>query len=282
MTTISFIGAGNMARALIGGLLNAGHPPAKLRAADPFPDARDQIAGLGVEASESNKAIIGDADVVVLAVKPQVLNSVLSDMAPALPQNALVLSIVAGIPLVAIETALSPGVGDMSTSANNLERPIVRCMPNTPALLGLGITGMYANHQVNEDQKKLAQTVASAAGQWVWVDNEADIDAVTAVSGSGPGYFFYLMEAMIEAGAELGLPRDLAAKLTVATATGAAAMAAQPGADAAVLRQNVTSPGGTTERALALFDDGQLNPKIRTALAGAAQRSAELAREFGR
>ncbi len=282
MTTISFIGAGNMARALIGGLLNAGHPPAKLRAADPFPDARDQIAGLGVEASESNKAIIGDADVVVLAVKPQVLNSVLSDMAPALPQNALVLSIVAGIPLVAIETALSPGVGDMSTSANNLERPIVRCMPNTPALLGLGITGMYANHQVNEDQKKLAQTVASAAGQWVWVDNEADIDAVTAVSGSGPAYFFYLMEAMIEAGAELGLPRDLAAKLTVATATGAAAMAAQPGADAAVLRQNVTSPGGTTERALALFDDGQLNPKIRTALAGAAQRSAELAREFGR
>lgn len=271
-----------MARALIGGLLNAGHPPAKLRAADPFPDARDQIAGLGVEASESNKAIIGDADVVVLAVKPQVLNSVLSDMAPALPQNALVLSIVAGIPLVAIETALSPGVGDMSTSANNLERPIVRCMPNTPALLGLGITGMYANHQVNEDQKKLAQTVASAAGQWVWVDNEADIDAVTAVSGSGPAYFFYLMEAMIEAGAELGLPRDLAAKLTVATATGAAAMAAQPGADAAVLRQNVTSPGGTTERALALFDDGQLNPKIRTALAGAAQRSAELAREFGR
>ena len=290
MTTISFIGAGNMARALIGGLLKAGHPPATLRAADPFPEARDQIAALGIEASEHNAAIVGDADVVVLAVKPQVLNSVLADMAEALPPNALVLSIVAGIPLATITTALNPNASDQTQSAPEstpepapvAKRPIVRCMPNTPALLGLGITGMYANRHVNEQQKQLAQTVASAAGEWVWVDDEDDIDAVTAVSGSGPAYFFYLMEAMTEAGAELGLPRELAAKLTVATATGAAAMAAQPGADAAVLRQNVTSPGGTTERALALFDDGQLNPKIRTALAGAAKRSAELAREFGR
>lgn len=267
-----------MARALIGGLLNSGHPSEKLRAADPFQDARDQITALGVEASDNNATIASDADVIVLAVKPQVLTSVLADMAQALPPNALVLSIVAGIPLATIANALTSGASTAATS----NQPIVRCMPNTPALLGLGITGMYANSQVSDEQKQLAQTVASAAGEWVWVEKEDDIDAVTAVSGSGPAYFFYLMEAMIEAGAELGLPRDLAAKLTVATATGAAAMASQPGADAAVLRQNVTSPGGTTERALALFDDGQLNPKIRTALAGAAQRSAELAREFGR
>jgi len=281
MTTISFIGAGNMARALIGGLLQAGHSPANLRAADPFPKARDQIAALGVEVSDSNSTIVSDADVVVLAVKPQVLTQVLSDMAQALPPNALVLSIVAGIPLATIETALQTQDSDGGTANPVSGQSIVRCMPNTPALLGLGITGMYANPQVSDQQKQLAQTVMAAAGEWVWVNNESDIDAVTAVSGSGPAYFFYLMEAMVEAGAELGLSRELAAKLTVATATGAAAMATQPGADPAVLRQNVTSPGGTTERALALFDDGQLNPKIRTALAGAAQRSAELAREFG-
>jgi len=278
MTKISFIGAGNMARALIGGLLKAGHPAVNLRAADPFADARDKIATLGIQVSDSNQAIIKDADVVVLAVKPQVLTSVLSDMVSALPQNTLVLSIVAGIPLTTITKALSTKSSDAPESTT----AIVRCMPNTPALLGLGITGMYANAQVTSEQKQLAEMVAAAAGRWVWVDSEADIDAVTAVSGSGPAYFFYLMEAMVEAGVELGLSRDLAAKLTVATATGAAAMAEQPGADAAVLRQNVTSPGGTTERALALFDDGQLNSKIRTALAGAAQRSAELAREFGR
>ena len=270
MTTISFIGAGNMARALIGGLLKAGHSAEQLYAADPFAEARSQIAALGVRASDSNATVVENADVVVLAVKPQVLTKVLSEMASALPSNALVLSIVAGIPLSTISDAL---VGSS---------PIVRCMPNTPALLGLGITGMYANNRVSAEQKKLAETVASAAGQWVWVDEETHIDAVTAVSGSGPAYFFYLMEAMIEAGVELGLSRDLAAKLTVATATGAAAMATQPGADAAILRQNVTSRGGSTERALGLFDEGQLNPKIRTALAGAAQRSAELAREFGR
>lgn len=276
MTTISFIGAGNMAQALVGGLLKAGHPAQDLRAADPFPGAREQMGALGVMATDNNNEAVDGCEVVVLAVKPQVLTEVLKAMTPALPENALVLSIAAGIPIHTLAEALSrePNSGKLQA--------IVRCMPNTPALLGLGITGMYANKQVDPNQKKLAETIASAAGQWVWVDEEDDIDAVTAVSGSGPAYFFYLMEAMIEAGVDLGLPRDLAAKLTVATATGAAAMATQPGADAAVLRQNVTSPGGTTERALALFDEGQLNPHIRTALAGAAQRSAELAREFGR
>ena len=276
MTTISFIGAGNMAQALVGGLLKAGHPADELRAADPFPGAREQMSELGVKTTDNNDEAVAGCDVVVLAVKPQVLTKVLETMAPALPGDALVLSIAAGIPIQTIASALKG-------QPNSAQAPaIVRCMPNTPALLGLGITGMHANEQVNPAQKKLAETVASAAGQWVWVDAEDDIDAVTAVSGSGPAYFFYLMEAMIEAGVELGLPRELAAKLTVATATGAAAMAAQSGADAAILRQNVTSPGGTTERALALFDEGQLNPHIRTALAGAAQRSAELAREFGR
>lgn len=262
-----------MTRALVGGLISAGYDPKTIRASDPFPNAREQIASLGIQASDNNADIVQQADVIVLAVKPQVLTGVVAGLADSLAEGTLVLSIAAGIPVATIARALGAEASAI--------RPIVRCMPNTPALLGSGITGMYANSGVSAEQKRLAEQVASAAGQWVWLDNEVDIDAVTAVSGSGPAYFFYLMEAMIEAGTELGLSRELAARLTVATATGAAAMAEQPGADPAILRQNVTSPGGTTERALTLFDEGQLNPKIRTALAGAAHRSAELAREFG-
>lgn len=274
MTKISFIGAGNMARALVGGLLKAGHDPAQISASDPFESARTTLGQMGVSTSDNNIDTIQGADVIVLAVKPQVLTDVLRDMAPGIPPNALLISIVAGMPLSAIT--------DVIESAQGEQMAVVRCMPNTPALLSEGITGMFANAAVSELQKGQAQTLAAAAGRWVWVDNEAAIDAVTAVSGSGPAYFFYLMEAMIEAGVELGLTRTLAAELVVATATGAAAMAEQEGADPAVLRQNVTSPGGTTERALALFDEAQLNSGIRAALAGAATRSAELAREFGK
>lgn len=270
MTRISFIGAGNMARALLGGLLNAGHSPNELAAADPFAAARESISAMGVRSSDNNAEVVADADMIVLAVKPQVLTGVLSDLAEHLPPDALLLSIVAGMPLHVIESAAGGG-----------NRAVVRCMPNTPALLGQGITGMYANPTVTSRQKQLAEIVATAAGQWVWVESEADIDAVTAISGSGPAYFFYLMEAMVAAGVEQGLAPELAAKLTIATATGAAAMATQPGADPGVLRQNVTSPGGTTERALALFDEGEMSSTIRTALAGANKRSAELAREFG-
>jgi pyrroline-5-carboxylate reductase len=274
MTKISFIGAGNMARALVGGLLKAGQDPELITASDPFENARNALAQMGVSTSDSNVASVRDADVIVLAVKPQKLTDVLRDVAASLPPNALLISIVAGMPLSAISAALS--------LAGDGNRAVVRCMPNTPALLREGITGMYANNTVNDAQKRQAETLAAAAGRWGWVDTEEAIDAVTAVSGSGPAYFFYLMEAMIEAGVELGLSRTLAAELVVATATGAAAMAEQPGADPAVLRQNVTSPGGTTERALALFDEAQLNSGIRTALAGAATRSAELAREYGK
>lgn len=274
MTTFSFIGAGNMARALIGGLLTAGHDPAQITASDPFESARKIVAEMGITASDNNAEAVRNADVIVLAVKPQVLTAVLGDMAASLPPNALLISIVAGMPLSAITKVITQNGGkDMA---------VVRCMPNTPALLSKGITGMYANAAVTATQKREAETLAAAAGRSVWVKTEPAIDAVTAVSGSGPAYFFYLMEAMIEAGEELGLSRALAAELVVATATGAAAMAEQPGADPAVLRQNVTSPGGTTERALALFDAAQLNSGIRTALAGAATRSAELASEFGK
>ena len=274
MTQISFIGGGNMAQALLGGLLNAGHDPAQLAAADPFDQAREAIARKGVRASASNAEVAHTADVIVLAVKPQVLTNVLSDMAASIPPNALLLSIVAGMPIKVITAACR--------ASADAKRAIVRCMPNTPALLGKGVTGMYANAAVSQEQKQLAEQIATATGDWVWVNGEADLDAVTAVSGSGPAYFFYLMEAMVAAGIEQGLEPELAAKLTIATATGAAAMAAQPGADPGVLRQNVTSPGGTTERALRLFDDAQMSATIRSALKGAAERSAELAREFGR
>ncbi|MEM7219983.1 MAG: pyrroline-5-carboxylate reductase [Pseudomonadota bacterium] len=268
MTKISFVGAGNMAQALIGGLLRAGHPASELHAADPVAAARDAVATLGVAATDDNAAAVADSEVVLLAVKPQVLAQVLAPLHDAIPEGALVMSIVAGMPLAAIEALLRPG------------QPVVRCMPNTPALLSAGITGMFANRAVSPDQRAQAETLAGAAGEWVWVDEERQLDAVTAVSGSGPAYFFYLMEAMIEAGVELGLDAELARRLTVSTAAGAAAMANQPDAVPGVLRQNVTSPGGTTEAALNHFEAQALARHIRAALTAADRRAAELAKEF--
>jgi pyrroline-5-carboxylate reductase len=269
MSTITFIGAGNMARAMSAGLIAAGQDPTMLRAGDPDTAARSRLAELGMTTSAANPELLVGADAVVLAIKPQIFTRVVAPLAEHLEPDTLVISIVAGIPITTIEHNLSA------------VQPIVRCMPNTPALLGKGITGMYANAAVTVDQQSLAQEIAGAIGRWAWVDSEANLDAVTAVSGSGPAYFFYLMEAMIEAGIELGLSPDLARELTVATAAGAAAMANVEGADPAVLRHNVTSIGGTTERALSIFNDHNINRHLREALKGAAQRSVELAQEFG-
>ena len=269
MTSITFIGAGNMARAMIGGLLKAGYPASSLRAGDPDANARAVLGEQGITTSANNPELVSGADAVVLAVKPQVLTPVLKALGPELGTDALVISIAAGLPIAAIEACLPA------------EQAVVRCMPNTPALLGLGITAMYPNEHLRTPHRALAELVIGATGRAVWVPGEAALDAVTAVSGSGPAYFFYLMEAMIAAGVEQGLEPELARELTVATAVGAAAMADKPGADPAILRQNVTSPGGTTERALSLFEARQINHHIRAALAGAAARSRELAAEFG-
>lgn len=269
MTSICFIGAGNMAHAMIGGLLAAGEPASAITAADPNPTARDRLTELGVATTADNRAAVTGANVVVIAVKPQVLAQILTGVAAQLPADALVISIAAGIPINAIEQALGRS------------QAIVRCMPNTPALVQAGITGMFGNSQVTTSQRRTAQRIAMAIGTHAWLDSEAAIDAVTAVSGSGPAYFFYLMEAMIEAGEALGLAPGLARQLTVATARGAAAMADQDDASPSVLRHNVTSPGGTTERALNVFNEGQVQQHIRAGVQAAATRSEELAHEFG-
>ncbi len=265
--TIAFIGAGNMARSLVSGLIAAGADAGRIRASDPDAAQRERLAALGIVAVDTNDQAIAGADVVVLAVKPQVLGSVL----PALPIAAgqLVVSIAAGVPLEALERWTPPGTA------------IVRCMPNTPALLGAGVTGMFANAAVTPAQRDSADAVLASAGRTVWVDDEDLLDAVTAVSGSGPAYFFYLMETMIDAGEALGLDRDTATLLTLETAYGAARMAREGEDPPGRLRANVTSPGGTTERAVSILDSGGVRQALNDAIAGAAQRARELAKDIG-
>ena len=268
MNQIAFIGAGNMASALIQGMLNAGTDPATVRAADIAEAQLEQLAGLGVKTSTSNATVVSGADIIVLAVKPQVLVDILQPLTLAADQ--LVVSIAAGIDMQTLQAATST------------QQPIVRCMPNTPALVGAGMAALFANSQVNSVQRTAAAGVLEAVGRALWVPEEAMLDAVTAVSGSGPAYFFYLMEAMIDAGVNLGLPEETATELTLQTALGAAQLAQSSEDTPGQLRRNVTSPGGTTERALDLMNEANVADAIVRALKGAAERSAELAEEFGR
>ena len=264
---ICFVGAGNMASSLIRGLLSKGHEPSSICASDPATAQLNPLAEIGVLTTTDNARAIAGAHVVVLAVKPQVLNEVVQNL--PLTQTQLVISIAAGVPLTSLHAW---------TSAT---QPIIRCMPNTPALVGAGITALFASPAVAAEQRQQAEQLLGAAGTTLWVASEQLLDAVTAVSGSGPAYFFYLMEAMIEAGETLGLDAATATKLTVQTAYGAALMASQGTDLPGTLRVNVTSPGGTTEKALSIMDAADCRGIINAALNGAAQRSAELAKEFG-
>jgi pyrroline-5-carboxylate reductase len=266
--TVAFIGAGNMARSLIAGLLAAGADPRRIRASDPQPDQRERLTPLGVAAYEDNDQAVAGATVVVLAVKPQAMQTVVEAL--RLDGRPLIISIAAGVPLSALRRWLPPGT------------PLVRCMPNTPALLSAGITGMYGDGNLSQEHRAVADGVLAAAGTTVWVPREALLDAVTAISGSGPAYFFYLMEAMVDAGVALGLDPETARLLTLETAFGAARMAREGDDPPGHLRANVTSPGGTTERALSILDAAGAREAIERAIAGAAERARELAEGFGR
>ncbi len=266
-THLAFIGAGNMAGSLIHGLLGDGLPPCNIRVADPITDQLRKFADLGMTATNDNNIAIDGADVVVLAVKPQIAADVVGGL--QLNTGQVLISIAAGIDLASLSAWTSP------------EQPIVRCMPNTPALFGAGMSALYANGNCSEAQRLAGQTILNAGGATLWVDEEAKLDAVTAVSGSGPAYFFLLMEAMIDAGTELGLDRATATYLTLQTAYGAALMAQQSDDPPAVLRQNVTSPGGTTAAALEVMTQHDIAGIIRRALAAADNRAGELAQEFG-
>ncbi len=267
---ITFIGGGNMAASLIGGLIADGHEPSALRVADTDPARLQALAGLGVATFEDNLDAAQGAEAVILAVKPQVLQPVARQLAPlATGQGPLFLSVAAGIRMADIERWLGGGA-------------VVRAMPNTPALIQAGATALVANAEVSEGQHELAESIMRAVGLVVWLDDEAQIDLVTALSGSGPAYFFLFMEALEEAAVELGLPADTARLLALQTGFGATKMALESDEPPAELRRRVTSPGGTTERAVAELEQGGLRQLARRALEAAAARSRELADQFGK
>lgn len=263
---ITFIGGGNMAQALIGGLIARGMPTTRITVADPFENVRQLLQEKDVHVTDDNIAAIEKADIVVLAVKPQVLANVLKQLRGLL-DGKLVISIVAGAEIATMATL------------SGTDR-IVRVMPNTPALVQTGAHGLYATDVVDAKDRELASQVLAATGLTIWVNSETQIDAVTAVSGSGPAYFFYMMESMIRAGKNLGLDEKVATALTLQTALGAAQMAITSANSPAELRKNVTSPNGTTQAALEVFDRAQISQNIQSALAAAKKRSQELAQEL--
>lgn len=263
---LAFIGGGNMARSLIGGLAQVGQTMASIRVGEPNADLRAGLAAdFGVTATAENSEAVDRAEVWILAVKPQAMASVCHGLAAA-AQNSrpLVISIAAGITSAQVDHWLGGRV------------PVVRAMPNTPALIGAGMTGLYGNALVDAPRRALAESLLAAVGKTVWVDDEALMDVVTAISGSGPAYFFLLAEALQAAGEAHGLDSDTARTLCVQTALGAARMLTESGEPAKTLRQRVTSPGGTTAAALeSLFADG-LPDSIGKAITAACRRGAEL------
>lgn len=265
-TPIVFIGGGNMARSLIGGLVARGGDAASVRVVDPNADSRDALArDFGVRTFADAAQAVDGAATWVLATKPQVLRGVcesLADVAQA--TQPLVLSIAAGITATQLDRWLGGGV------------PVVRTMPNTPALLGAGVTGLFANARVDAAGRARAQALLESAGETVWIDDEARMDAVTAVSGSGPAYIFLLAEAMEEAAIAQGLPAQDARTLVLQTVLGAARMLVESEEAPAELRRRVTSPGGTTQAAIETFEAGGLRTLVADAIANAARRGGEL------
>ena len=266
---ITFLGCGNMGASLISGLIANGHPASSLSGVDPDETRRRKLAERhGIRVTAAIAEGVPGADVLVLAVKPQTVPAALAEVKLALQtERPLVLSIAAGVRIVTISKALGGAC------------PVVRAMPNTPALLGAGVTGLYAAADVSADQRRMAMHIMQAVGVVVRLDDESLLDTVTAVSGSGPAYFFLVVELLEKMAAEMGLSRDQAHLLSVETAFGAARMLKETGEDAATLRQRVTSPGGTTEKALQVFRDGGLEPLWRRALAACRDRSVELAKQ---
>ncbi|WP_410209494.1 pyrroline-5-carboxylate reductase [Aquirhabdus sp.] len=260
---VAFIGGGNMAQALIGGLLAEGLPATMIRVAEPVAELREILALRGVGAFSTATEAVKGADVVVLAVKPQIIQAVLAELAD-LVADKLVISIAAGISVATIAHGLAG------------QERIVRAMPNTPALVQTGATGLYADDVLSQLDRDTAATILSAAGLVLWVEDESLMHAVTAVSGSGPAYFFYLMEAMIDAGVAQGLDERTARALTLQTALGAAQMAIISEDSPAKLRQKVTSPNGTTAAAIDYLDAHAVRAHIIDALAAAETRSIEL------
>ena len=266
---IGFIGGGNMASSLLNGLIASGHAPEKLWVSDINSDTLSQLAdSLNVNTSSNNEDVLNEVDVVVLAVKPQILAEVAKNAAQLVQQrNTLVVSIAAGIK----QSSLTDWLGD--------DIAIVRCMPNTPALVLTGATALHANAKVTNKQRDLAENILRSVGIALWVEDETALDAVTAVSGSGPAYYFLLMEAMEKTALELGLSTEMARLLVQQTALGAAKIALESSESPEQLRKRVTSPGGTTQQAIETFAQGGFSELVSKALHAARDRSIEMSKQ---
>lgn len=266
-TRIGFIGGGNMARSLVGGLIAGGIDATRISVAEPDASKRDELSTrFGITTSQDNGTVASDVEVLVLAVKPQVMRQVVTGLAATLHEPApLLISIAAGVRAASMLRWLGQPLA------------LVRAMPNTPALVRSGATALYASPEVSEEQRSRAESIMRAVGQTLWIDDEGLMDAVTALSGSGPAYFFLFMEALEQAAKELGLPPEAARLLTLETAQGAARMALSSDEGPALLRKRVTSPGGTTEAALGAFAEGGFETLVTRAVRAACERSAELA-----
>jgi pyrroline-5-carboxylate reductase len=269
IATIAFVGGGNMASAIISGLLGQGFAPHQIQVVEPFDEARQKLqSSFGVTAQATPGAALEVADLIVWAIKPQTFKDAASQARP-FASRALHLSVAAGIPSESIAHWLGT------------ER-VVRAMPNTPALIGKGITGLFARAAVTAADRQAVEQVVATTGELIWLEQEAQLDAVTALSGSGPAYMFYVMEAMTTAGTEMGLSPEQAYQLAVATFIGAGELAKASPESAEVLRQRVTSKGGTTYAAITSMDESGIKPLFVKALHAAGKRAAELGEEFGK
>lgn len=269
--TISFIGAGNMATSLVEGLLADGVPPRNIWMSDPEPTKLQNLKNkYQINTTQDNQLAAKSTEVSIFAVKPSIVKPVAKDLASIIQEkNSLIISIAAGVKIEDIERWLGGKVA------------VVRCMPNTPAMLQSGATALFANDKVSSDQKNLAESILRAVGLVVWVDQQQQLDTVTALSGSGPAYFFLMMEALEQSAIKLGLPPETARLLTLQTALGAARMALESEESVEKLRQRVTSPGGTTEKAIEVLQQGEITSLFHKALTAAKQRAKELAEALG-
>lgn len=268
---IAFIGAGNMSGSIIGGMVKGGYSPDKITASNPSTPKLDKLhADFGINITTDNLEAIRNSDIIVLGVKPQMMEAVCSNIATLgdTLKNKLFVSLAVGITACRLQSLLQKNVA------------MIRCMPNTPSLYSLGVSGLYSVG-ASDEQKAFATRMFEPVGLVVWVDTEQGVDAVAAVSGSGPAYYFLFMEGMVKKAMQLGFDEETASKMVQQTALGAAHMATQSTDSIPALRSNVTSKGGTTAAALASFQQSQLEDIIDTAMQSACERAAELAKELG-
>lgn len=265
---ITFIGAGNMAHSLISGLIANGYPAQNIWATDPSAEKLMTLQKeFGINIADNNATAAKHAHILLLAIKPQIMHHVCEELAPAITHSPLIISIAAMIPIKLLEKWLG-------------KHAIVRCMPNLPAIIRCAATALFANPQTNEAQKNVAESILRAVGTITWLKQEELMDAVTVLSGNGPAYFFLLIEMLQQSGEALGLEKETARLLSLETALGAARLALESKEDVAVLRQQVTSPGGTTERALEVLEHGNIRQLFFSALEESQIRAKTIANTF--